>query len=56
MKRTIKPTEPEQEERLVPNDALMEELAKLSDDVKRMALAYAHGVSSGRRLQRSEEV
>lgn len=54
MKRTNKPTEPVQEERLVPNDALMEELAKLPEDVKKMALAYAHGVSSGHRMQRNE--
>lgn len=54
MKRTIKPTEPVQEERLAPNDAVMEELAKVPDDVKRMALAYAHGVSSGHRMQRSK--
>ena len=35
-------------------DAVMEALAKLPEDVKKMALAYAHGVSSGRRMQRSE--
>lgn len=34
-------------------DAALEALAKLPEDVKKMALAYAHGVSSGRRLQRS---
>lgn len=27
---------------------------KLPEDVKKMALAYAHGVSSGRRMQRNE--
>ena len=54
MKRTIKTAEPVQEERLAPRDAALEALAKLPEDVKKMALAYAHGVSSGRRMQRSE--
>lgn len=53
MKRTIKPVEPVREERLTPSDATMEALAKLPEDVKKMALAYAHGVSSGHRMQRS---
>lgn len=54
MKRTIKTVEPAQDERLAPRDAALEALAKLPEDVKKMALAYAHGVSSGRRMQRSE--
>lgn len=54
MKRTIKTVEPAQDERLAPRDAALEALAKLPEDVKKMALAYAHGVSSGRRMQRNE--
>lgn len=54
MKRAIKTAEPVQEERLAPRDAALEALAKLPEDVKKMALAYAHGVSSGRRMQRNE--
>lgn len=54
MKRTIKTVEPAQDERLAPRDAALEALAKLPEDVKKMALAYAHGVSSGRGMQRNE--
>mgnify|MGYP006974983619 FL=1 len=38
----------------MPRDITLERLAKLPEDVKKMALAYAQGVSNGRRLARSK--
>lgn len=38
----------------MPRDITLEHLAKLPEDVKKMALAYAQGVSNGRKLTRSK--
>lgn len=49
MKNTTEQTAPR-----MPRDITLERLAKLPEDVKKMALAYAQGVSNGRKLTRSK--
>lgn len=54
MNSNTKTAEPVLAKRLAPNEATLEQLAKLPKEVQMMALAYAQGVSSGRRMQRNE--
>lgn len=45
----MKQTKIEVQQPAIPSDATLERLAKLPEDVKKMALAYAQGVASGRK-------
>lgn len=48
MKKAIETKKP-----TVPSDVTMQQLAKLPEDVKKMALAFAQGVNSGRKMARN---
>lgn len=39
--------------RIAPEDQIMELLAQLPEDTKKMVLAYAQGVASGKKLARA---
>lgn len=44
----------EKEKVNIPSDATLERLAKLPEDVKKMALAYAQGVASGLKMSNTK--
>lgn len=43
----------EKKARIAPEDQIMELLAQLPEDTKKMVLAYAQGVASGKKLARA---
>lgn len=49
MKKAVEP----KNKPIVPSDVTMQQLAKLPEDVKKMALAFAQGVNSGRKMARN---
>lgn len=50
MKRA-KMTEPaEADKRIAPDDLVLEQIAKLPEDVKRMVLGYGYGLIAGRQI------
>lgn len=50
MKRTKMPAPAETEKRIAPDDMVLEQIAKLPEDVKRMVLGYGYGLIAGRQI------
>lgn len=50
MKRTKQPAAAP-EKRIAPDDKTLEQLAKLPEDVKKMALGYGYGLLAGRKIK-----
>ena len=55
MKNTKQPA-PTQEKRIVPDDKILEQLAKLPEDVKKMALGYGYGLMANRKMSSTQSV
>lgn len=49
MKRNKQPV-PAREKRIAPDDKTLEQLSKLPEDVKKMALGYGYGLLAGRKM------
>ncbi len=49
MKRTKQPAA--QEKRIAPDDKILEQLSKLPEDVKKMALGYSYGLLMAQKMQ-----
>lgn len=50
MKRTKMAAPAEAEKRIAPDDMVLEQIAKLPEDVKRMVLGYGYGLIAGRQI------
>ena len=50
MKRTKMTAPAETEKRIAPDDLVLEQIAKLPEDVKRMVLGYGYGLIAGRQI------
>lgn len=55
MKNTKQPA-PTQEKRIVPDDKILEQLAKLPEDVKKMAPGYGYGLMANRKMSSTQSV
>lgn len=50
MKRAKTTTAAEADKRIAPNDLVLEQFAKLPEDVKRMAVCYGYGMIAGKQI------
>lgn len=53
MKRAKTTTAAEADKRIAPDDLVLEKMAKLPEDVQRMALGYCYGLMAGMQISNS---